>query len=166
MRTRLAAAAVAALVPGLAAGQGAQVPFGGLSHDATLPVEITSDALELDQAAGTAVFTGAVRVGQGELRLAADRLEVFYADAAGSGTGAVERMLATGNVTLTNGAEAAEADRAAYEVASGIIEMQGDVLLTQGRNALASERLTIDLNAGTGQLEGRVQTIFVPGETP
>ena len=44
--------------------------------------------------------------------------------------------------------------------------MEGDVLLTQGKNALSSQRLTIDLNAGTGQLEGRVQTIFVPGSDP
>jgi lipopolysaccharide export system protein LptA len=166
MRARLLAAVTTVLFPGAAAGQGAQVPFGGLQHDATLPVEITSDALELDQAEGTAVFTGDVKVGQGTLRLAADRLEVFYADTEGAGTGEVQRMLASGNVTLTSGGEAAEAERAAYDVASGIIEMQGDVLLTQGANALASERLTIDLNAGTGQLEGRVRTIFVPGEEP
>jgi lipopolysaccharide export system protein LptA len=92
--------------------------------------------------------------------MAADRIEVFYADQ--GGTGAVERMLATGNVTLSNSTEAAEAERATYEVASGIIEMEGSVLLTQGRNALSSERLRIDLTSGTGRLEGRVQTIFVP----
>ena len=73
-------------------------------------------------------------------------------------------MVATGNVTLTNGAEAAEAEQATYEVAAGTIEMEGDVLLTQGQNALSSQTLRIDLNAGTGQLEGRVQTIFVPGQ--
>lgn len=142
----------------------AQVPFGGLQHDATLPVEIAADGLELDQSSGTAVFTGGVTVGQGSLRLAADRLEVFYAGA--DGTGRVERMLASGNVTLSNGAEAAEAARATYAVADGIIEMEGDVLLTQGENALSSQRLRIDLAAGTGVLEGRVQTIFVPGATP
>ncbi len=49
-----------------------------MKHDATQPVEITSDRLELDQAAGSAVFTGTVKVGQGTLRLAADRVEVFY----------------------------------------------------------------------------------------
>lgn len=149
---------------GWAAAQVASVPFGGLEHDNTLPVEITSDALALDQALGTALFTGAVKVGQGTLRLAADRLEVFYATGEG-GTGAIERMEATGNVTLSNGTEAAEAARASYMVATGIVEMDGDVLLTQGANALASEKLRIDLKAGTGLLEGRVQTIFTPGET-
>lgn len=153
---------------GLAMAQGASVPFGGLEHDNTLPVEITSDALALDQAAGTALFTGTVKVGQGTLRMAADRLEVFYADdpADEGATGAIERMEASGNVTLSNGAEAAEAARASYVVATGIVEMDGDVLLTQGANALASEKLKIDLVAGTGLLEGRVQTIFTPGQTP
>jgi lipopolysaccharide export system protein LptA len=156
---------LAVLLLGLALAQ-AEVPFGGLEHDASLPVEITADRLDLDQAAGSAVFTGGVKVGQGTLRLAADRVEVFYDQASTEPTGKVERMVATGNVTLANGTEAAEADQAVYEVAQGTIAMQGDVLLTQGQNALSSERLDIDLNAGTGRLEGRVQTIFVPGTQP
>lgn len=160
---------------GLAAAQGATVPFGGAKHDASQPVEITSDKLDLDQAAGTAVFTGTVRVAQGALRLAADRVEVFYDEAAkaggsgsgsGSGSGQVQRMVATGNVTLSNGTEAAEAKQATYEVGAGTIAMQGDVLLTQGKNALSSQTLDIDLNAGTAALQGRVQTIFVPGSRP
>ena len=94
--------------------------------------------------------------------MAADRLEVYYVEGA-EGSGGIERMVATGNVTLTNGAESAEAAEARYEVATGIIEMQGDVLLTQGPNALASEALQIDLNGGGAQFRGRVQTIFTPG---
>jgi lipopolysaccharide export system protein LptA len=72
-------------------------------------------------------------------------------------------MQASGNVTLSNGSEAAESERATYEVAGGVIEMEGDVLLTQGENALSSQSLRIDLNDGTGLLQGRVQTIFQPG---
>jgi lipopolysaccharide export system protein LptA len=159
-------AMVAAALPALAAAQGSEVPFGGLEHDATQPVEITADRLDLDQAAGTAVFAGTVKVGQGALRLAADRVEVFYDDTPGSPTGKVQRMVAVGNVTLANGSEAAEAERATYEVAAGTIDMEGDVLLTQGQNALSSQKLHIDLTRGTGQLQGRVQTIFVPGTAP
>lgn len=152
---------------GISAAQGTTVPFGGAEHDASQPVEINADKLDLDQAAGTAVFSGGVRVVQGALRLASDRLQVFYADAAASGSnGQVQRMVATGNVTLSNGSEAAEAAEATYEVAAGTIAMQGDVLLTQGKSALSSQSLKIDLNAGTAALQGRVQTIFVPGSRP
>lgn len=167
MRASGLAAMLLACGPGLAAAQVASVPFGGAEHDASQPVEITSDALALDQAAGTAVFTGNVRVGQGMLRMAADRLEVFYADGEGeSGSGDIDHMVATGGVTLTNGTESAESRLARYLVPTGIVEMEGDVLLTQGPNALASEKLRIDLEAGTGVLEGRVKTIITPAGRP
>lgn len=150
--------------PGTGTGfaQGADVAFGATSHDASLPVEITANSLELDQAAATAVFFGNVRVGQGDLRLAADRIEVFYSEAADGGQGAVQRMEASGNVTFANGDQAAESQTVSYDVVSGIVEMSGDVVLTQGRNALSSETLRIDLATGTGTLDGRVRTLFAP----
>lgn len=179
----------------LAHAQGTTTPFSNFKHDSTQPVEITSDALEVDQAAGKAIFTGTVKVAQGELRMASDRLEVFYVQppaeakdaaaapdkagkdgakkpepkkdepaAAGAAPrgGGIDHMIATGNVTLTTGPEAAEAEKASYVVATGIVEMEGDVLLTQGSNALSGEKLFIDLNAGTGRMAGRVKTIFTP----
>jgi lipopolysaccharide export system protein LptA len=164
MRARRLGLILAAL-PTLAFAQATSVPFGD-SHDRSQPVEITADRLDLDQGAGTAVFVGNVRVGQGELRLAADRVEVFYVEGSGGANGEVQRMVANGNVTLSNGTEAAEADEAVYEVAAGKVAMQGDVLLTQGKSALSSQTLNIDLEAGTAQFEGRVQTIFTPGQTP
>ena len=74
-------------------------------------------------------------------------------------------MVATGNVTLSNGEEAAEAERATYEVATGQVEMEGDVLLTQGQNAMSSERLSsTSTPAPAGSRAGAV--IFVPGQRP
>ena len=151
------------LTMGAARAQGTEIAFGETRHDASLPVEITAESLELDQGAGTAVFIGGVRVGQGMLRLAADRVEVFYAEAPDGGQSTVERLEALGNVTLANGDQAAESDSAHYDVASGIVEMSGDVVLTQGPNALSSQSLRIDLATGTGTFEGRVRTIFAPG---
>jgi lipopolysaccharide export system protein LptA len=167
MRAGLGLAVVlVAAWPALALAQGAQVPFGGLKHDSTKPVEVTSDRLDVDQATGTALFTGTVKVAQDTLRLAADRVQVFYAQAEGSSTGKINRLVANGNVTLTNGAEAAEGASADYDVAAGMITMEGDVLLTQGQNALSGQKLVIDLTKGTAQMQGRVQTIFVPSSAP
>jgi lipopolysaccharide export system protein LptA len=152
--------------PGLVLAQGAQVPFGGLKQDPSLPVEITSDRLDVDQAAGSALFTGTVKVAQGTLRLAGDKVEVFYDQASNASSGKINRLVANGNVTLSNGTEAAEGASADYDVVAGIITMTGDVLLTQGQNALSGQTLLIDLNKGTGQMQGRVQTIFVPNAPP
>jgi lipopolysaccharide export system protein LptA len=177
-RNSLRAAILAALflvgaASGTAAGAGAAaaqaaggVPFGvGGEHDSSEPVEISSDSLSVDQVANTALFSGSVVVGQGSLRLAADEVEVVYA-AGDEGQNAVEAIRATGAVTVTNGSEAAEGDAALYRVAEGVIELEGGVVLTQGANAVAGERLTIDLNTGRGTIEGRVQTIVVPGARP
>ena len=167
MRAGWGLAVLVAACPMLALAQGAQVPFGGLKHDSSQPVEITSDRLDVDQSGGSALFTGTVKVAQGTLRLAADKVEVFYEKAAAKGSsGQINRLVANGNVTLSNGTEAAESTNAVYEVAAGTINMDGDVLLTQGQNALSGQKLVIDLNKGTGQMQGRVQTIFVPATTP
>jgi lipopolysaccharide export system protein LptA len=139
------------------------VPFGaGIDHDADQPVEISSDALSVDQAAGTATFSGSVVVGQGSLRLAAEQVEVQYGDGPDGG-GAVQQIRASGGVTVTTGQETAEGREAVYRVPEGAIEMGGDVIVTQGPNAIAGDLLRIDLEAGVARFEGRVQTIVVPG---
>lgn len=145
-----------------ALAQGAQVAFGGLKHDRSLPIELTSDSLAIDQAQGTAVASGTVLAGQGSLRISADTLLVEYETQNGEPTGNIHRMTARGTVTLTNGAEAAEAQQAIYTVAEGRVVMTGDVILTQGKNALSGEKLLINLNDGTATIEGRVKTIFQP----
>ncbi|PTN00848.1 lipopolysaccharide export system protein LptA [Rhodovulum imhoffii] len=159
LRSALVAFLLGAL-PLSVAAQGAQVGFGGLRLDHSLPVEITSDELRVNQADGQAVFTGGVLVGQGEMRLSADRLVVDYAP--GEEEREVERLKATGNVTLVNGTEAAEAETAVYTLSSGVVVMTGNVLLTQGEGAISGQRLVIDLASGTGTMEGRVRTLLQP----
>lgn len=146
-----------AAAPALA--QGTQVAFGGVKQDPTLPVEVTADSLQVNQSDGTAVFTGNVLAVQGEMRLTAAKVRVEYAE----GGGAIERLHATGGVTLVNATDAAESAEAVYTLASGNVVMTGNVLLTQGPNAIAGEKLVLDLTNGTGVMEGRVKTVFQPG---
>lgn len=143
----------------MAVAQGANVAFGAFKHDSSLPVEIAADNLEINQETGKAVFKGNVEVGQGEMRLAAAQVEVEYEGGNGS-TGKVQRLYATGGVTLVSGAEAAESREAVYTIGSSQIVMTGDVLLTQGQNALSGQKLTVNLDGGTGLMEGRVRTVF------
>lgn len=147
--------ALAMMFPSLALAQGANVAFGGLKHDTSLPVEITADQLNVSQADGTAVFTGNVLVGQGEMRMSSAKLRVEYDE-----NRQIDTLIATGGVTLVNGAEAAESRDATYRVPSGIVVMTGDVILTQGTSALSGAKLTVNLNSGTGVMTGRVKTIL------
>jgi len=145
--------------------QETQVPFGGLKHDASQKIEIASDSLVVSQGNANAEFTGGVKAGQGTLKIEADRLLVEYGTASdGSVTGAIEIMSAFGNVVLSNGAEAAQAQEAVYRVADGQVRMTGDVILTQGRNAIAGNVLNINLDTGDAVFEGRVRTVLEPVE--
>ena len=141
---------------------------GGFKYDKKAPIEITSSNLEVRQAENLAVFTGNVVAGQGTLRLTADSLNVHYNDAGGE-TGAIERIVAAGNVLLCNGSETAEGETGAYDVAAGRIRMEGSVVLAQGGNAIAGPRLEIDLNTGVGRVIGApgkpVRTLLIPART-
>ena len=92
------------------------------------------------------------------MRLGAPRVLVVY-DEAGE---KVRRMEATGGVTLISGPDAAEAQRADYDIEAGTVRLQGDVLLVQGDSTLASQDLTIDLTTGSAQMSGRVRTLLNP----
>ncbi|WP_289042984.1 LptA/OstA family protein [uncultured Aliiroseovarius sp.] len=158
---RIAALLLVLCLP-VAAHAQAQVAFGGLKHDNTLPVEISADQLNVDQADGSATFVGNVQIGQGEMRLSAGKVRVEYATGTDT-TGEISRLLASDGVTLVNGAEAAESRDAIYTIDSGVIVMTGGVILTQGQNALSSEKLTVNLKSGTGTMDGRVKSIIQTG---
>ncbi|SLN30131.1 Lipopolysaccharide export system protein LptA precursor [Roseovarius albus] len=158
-------ALVAALVflsAGAVWAQSGQVAFGSEPHDNEQPVEVTSDNLDVDQTAGTAVFTGDVVVIQGEMRLSAPRVLVVYnEDRSG-----IKRLEATGGgVILVNGPDVAEGNRADYDVETGLMDMHGNVILVQeGGNTITGDKLHVDTLAGTAKVDGRVKTILLPSE--
>ena len=133
-----------------------QLTFGGVEQDPNAPIEVASEKLDVNQATGSAVFSGDVVVTQGLMRLSAQRIEVFYTD----GGGEIDTMKATGNVTLINGEEAAEANQADYSVKNGTVVMSGSVLVTQGPSAVSADRMTVDIETGKAQLDGRVRTLL------
>ncbi len=148
------------LCPAAVLAQGAQIAFGDVTQDTSQPVEVTADNLAVDQNDGTAVFTGNVLIGQGKMRLSAPRVQVYY-DQDGN---RIERMVASGGVTLVSGDDAAEAQNADYKIDTGMIHMQGDVLLVQKKSAITAERMTVDTKAGTARMEGRVKTVLQSGD--
>lgn len=143
-------------VPAAVSAQSTDVAFGGISADLDAPVEVTSDSLAVDQETGTAVFSGNVVIGQGELRISAGEVRIVYGEDAGT----IVRLVASGGVTFVTATEAAEAQDADYDLTTGQLIMSGEVLLTQGATAIAAERMVIDLVSGSARMEGRVRTIL------
>ncbi len=155
----LFAALMMALVWTEVGAQGTSVAFGTIAQDTSLPVEVSSDELAVDQQTGSAVFTGNVVIGQGDMRLSAQRVMVVYRESADG----IARLEATGGVTLVSGEDAAEAQRADYSIEEGTIVLRGDVLLAQGASALSADMMTIRLRDGTAQMSGNVRTRLQTG---
>lgn len=130
------------------------IALDGFAADATAPVEIASESLTVNRDTGSAVFTGDVVIAQGTLRLSADTVEVIYLEASGD----ISRLLAEGHVIFVTDTDAAQSDRAEYNLTDRRLVMTGNVLLTQGASTIASERMTVNLDTGEAQLDGRVRT--------
>ena len=119
------------------------------------PVEMRADTLEVDNTTGESVFTGNAVLAQGDMRLAAPQIRIFYAAA---GDGRIERLEASGGVTLVTAEEEAEAQSAVYNVIDGTVRMRGAVILTQGPNVLSGDQLDVNLRTGQGRMDGNVRT--------
>ncbi len=159
LRLALSGAALALFASGAAHAQGASVSLGVQDHDTSIPVEITSEELSLDQDTGTALFSGNVLVRQGDITMTCDRMRVEYSDDA-QGNSQINVIRMFGGVTFVSPDEAAESDTAVYTLAVETVVMTGNVLVTQGATALSSDRLTYNLNSGEGRMEGNVKTVL------
>lgn len=148
---------LALLLPGLAAAQ-TDLSLGIVTVDRDSPVKVTADSTSYDLNTGRAVLSGNVIVTQGDFRIGAGQVEVFF-DAE---TSAVTRLIATGGITFVTTTEAAEAASADYDLGTGLLLLDGGVLLSRGNTALSADRMTVNLRDGTAQLDGRVETVFFP----
>jgi lipopolysaccharide export system protein LptA len=159
LRAFIMTVALLPVMGGLAIAQ-TSITLTGLQQDTSLPVEVTSDSLAVDQSTGVATFTGNVQVVQGEMTITAATGRIEYLQ---DGQG-ISKVFFDGRVTFVSPTDAAESDEAVYTIATGEVVMTGDVLLTQGQNTISGNKLIYNLDAGTGTMEGRVQTVFVPGK--
>lgn len=148
------------VLSGAARAQGMEIRLGDSLQLAGQQLEVTADLLEVDQESGVTVFSGNVLAVQDALRLRAGRIQLHYSTGSnGSGT-RIERLEASGGVTLVTDHEAVEAQRAVYVLDSQTLEMHGEVVFVQGVNVLSGDRFFADLRAGTGRMQGRVRTVI------
>ena len=116
------------------------------------PVDFDAARIELQDRQNRVVLSGGVIITQGDLRLTADRTTVAYTD---TGTLQIQRLDATGGVTVTRGNERASGDAAVYDFNRRVIVLSGGVALRRGADRLDGGRLVIDLNSGVSSVDGR-----------
>ena len=132
-----------------ASAQDRSAVLGG--HDINAPVDVAADRVEVQDRNDRALFVGNVVVNQGSLTLSTSRLRLAYSSAAGL---EIDRLDASGGVTVRSGNETARSDFAVYDLDQRIITMIGNVALTQDRNTIQGSRLTIDLESGRAVMDG------------
>ncbi|MEQ1724802.1 MAG: LptA/OstA family protein [Sphingopyxis sp.] len=132
-----------------------------VNHDSNAPVDLVADTSELQSRADRVVIAGNVRIDQAGLSLRAQRVTIAYSDA---GQLQINRIDATGGVTVTKGGDSASGASAIYDLDRRIITLMGNVELTQGPNRLSGGRLVIDLASGRASVDGRGAAAGVNGE--
>ncbi len=128
------------------------------AHDSAAPVDIAADHSLLDDKAKRAILSGNVEVRQAELTVRAERATLAYTGQVVDGDPQIDRIDASGGVTITRPDQRATSRYAVYDLNRRTILLLGGVVLTQGQNVTRGERITLDLGASTAQLEA------APGE--
>jgi lipopolysaccharide export system protein LptA len=129
-------------------GQGTSALKG---HNSNAPVDVAADRIEVQDRADRAVFSGNVVATQADLTLAAPRLTIAYSNNGGI---EIERIDATGGVTVKSPSETAVGQYAIYDINSRLITLIGAVTLIRGDSKVNGGRLVIDLNTGRAVLDG------------
>ena len=126
---------------------------GGLAgHDSAAPVDYAADRIELQDKAQRVMLSGNVDITQADLRLRTDRALVSYTNA---GEMKIQRIDATGAVSVTRGQEVADGDVGTYDFNRRVITLVGHVSLHRGKDVLNGARLVIDLNTNLASVDGR-----------
>lgn len=132
-------------------------------HDADAPLNVDAKSIDVLDANGKAIFSGDVRITQGDMKLNADTVTVFYSHSKKGGDPTIERLDAQNNVKLVTPTESASGRYGIYDVAQKTITLVGGVTLTRGESVLRGARLTIDLESGRSKLDG-AGTAAAPGQ--
>jgi lipopolysaccharide export system protein LptA len=136
--------------------------IAALESDA--PLDIRADRLEAFERDGRRQirFEGQVEVVRSDVVLRSQRLEVIYPD----GDSQPDRLVATGDVALTQGEREARCNRAVYHRGARRVECAGEAELKDGDDRVRGEMIAFDLDADTVVVKGRTRLYFRPDGEP
>lgn len=136
----------------LSAGQGQPANAQVLpNHNSNAPIDVAADAFDVASRDGRATYTGNVVVRQDRLTMRAGRVSVAFTT---GGSIDINRVEATGNVTVTADDLNARGNVALYDLDQRLITLIGNVVLTQAGNRLTGNRLVINVGSGRANLTG------------
>jgi lipopolysaccharide export system protein LptA len=134
-------------------------PKAGAAGGSNAPVDVGADRIEVQDQANRAILSGNVVATQGNMTMNSARLTVRYANASGGAAGGgsgpqIQRLEASGGVTLRTPTETARSQFAIYDVPRRLVTMIGAVNLDQGANHVQGGRLVLDLDTHHAVIDG------------
>lgn len=158
--------------------------FDGFGLNGSDPIQLESDAADVDDAKNLAILTGNVVARQNKSALRCKVLNVYYtergaaAPASGGNPGSaaspgqqdgrkIKRLVADQNVLVTSDNQTASGDHAEFDTINRIVVMTGNVVLTQGKDVVRGDKLTVNLVTNTAKVESnhRVQMLVDPNQS-
>jgi lipopolysaccharide export system protein LptA len=127
------------------------------------PIDITADRTEFLDQEGVSRWIGKVDVRQGDARLVADQMDVYFQPGPDGGPGEITRIVATGSVAYITPREVARGQHGVYSLETDRMEIEGDVVLIRGENTLTGEKLIVEPSLGRAFLDSEVSARGVSG---
>jgi lipopolysaccharide export system protein LptA len=162
----LLALAAFVVAPAVASAQDFASAFAGFNTDSSVPIQIEADQLEIRNEEKIAIYSGQVKVRQGDTVLEAPALRIHYigeATTAGVPGSQVTTIEAGPGVVVRSGERTASGDNVILDMQRQLITMTGNVVITEGQNVVRGQRLFVNLATKQGRIEGgRVQTLISP----
>jgi lipopolysaccharide export system protein LptA len=178
----LAALAIAAIAAQAQESKAPPNALQGFSQNKDQPVNIKSAALEVHDRDKMATFSGNVHLVQGDTTLRCKTLVVYYdaeqssgpavksATPGPTGSSQIRRMLAKGDVIVTQKDQTAKGELGEYDTTAQTVTLSspggGKVSVTQGPNILRSPRLVVHLDSGVSHFVGGVEALLLPKSEP
>jgi lipopolysaccharide export system protein LptA len=135
-----------------------------------VPMEITSDSMRYDQGQNVVVFEGDVHAEREDMDIRARSITVHLKEQAGgaasgpAATGDIDKIVAEGNVRITQGERKGTSSVATYYTGRSLLVLEGDPVLTEGKNRIQGKVVRLYLKENRSEIEGggdkRVEALF------
>ncbi len=130
----------------------------GFAYAAEEPISIAADRMSATEKKNSVTFSGNVDAKQGDVRIQADKMEVFYTQkkkASAPGKEAkqqVERMVCTGNVEISRTNWLGTADRLDYLERKRKVILSGNAKVWQDKNMVSGNKIVYYLDEGRSEV--------------
>ena len=132
--------------------------FAQFSSDSSAPTILDAD--DAFTSNGVMTLVGQADIRQGDVRLLADKVEIYTADGGDSGllsTNEFTRMVATGNFYYITPEQEVRGNKGVYTAADESFVVTGDVVLLQDDSVVTGEKLNYNLQTREAKVAGNCE---------